>query len=426
VKSTAGRSNALIRRAVYALAVVLSCSAPTASPSAMPSVTVTATENASATPTPAIVLRDLSVVASGEPRGDHALVLVFENDGGPYGGGSNHVWDVPLNGATPRSLVAYTRAERPLGGFFGLDLSRQLSPDGRQIVLSDPVDVAGRGLVVIDLPTGATRVIATPDIADEATWSPDGQRIAYRGYALQGPLQKESGLWVVSAAGGVPRQVWASGQAAGTGATMIYNWTEDGAGIAITQFGSDVSVIDVASGALKRFAGTLHGVAWRAKRPSVVIAEDQDVPLPSPTAPRGAPGNIGRPGQVTIRDTTFAAPQIVYRHDDVGTLLWEPRWNPKTDDVLFHWVCGAGAAGRFEFVIVNAATRAVRTLATPGCVYSAAWAGDGTQLLYSDLASVRAMGIDGSNDHDLFRPGPPPNGAQPPVVGGIATFASHR
>lgn len=418
------RNDALMRRVVYALALLLSCGAPAASPSATPTATVAASDSPSASPSAAIALRDLSIVAAGEPRGDHALVLVLQDDGGPYGGGSNHVWDVPLDGTTPRSIVAYTRAERPLSGYFGVDLSRQVSPDGRQLVLTDPVDVAGRGLLVIDLITGATRVITTPDIADEASWSPDGQRIAYRGYALQGPLQKESGLWVVSASGGTPRNIWTSGQAAGGGATMVFGWTEDAAGIAVTQAGSDVNAVDVASGSLKRISGPVHGIAWRAKRPAVVIAEDQDVPLPSPTGPRGAPGNVGRPGQVVIRDTTFAAAQLVYKHDDVGTLLWEPRWNPKTDEVLFHWVCGAGATGRFEFVIVNAVTHAVRTLATPGCVYSSAWSGDGSQILYSDLRSVRVMKADGSNDHALFRPSPAPSGSQAPVVGGIAAFAS--
>ena len=413
-----------MRRVVYALAILVSCGAPAASPSAPPTATAAASESPDASATTAIALRDLSVVAAGAPREDHALVLVLQDDGGPYGGGSNHVWDVPLDGTTPRSIVAYTRAERPLSGYFGVDLPRQVSPDGRQLVLTDPVDVAGRGLLVIDLITGATRVITTPDIADEASWSPDGQRIAYRGYSLQGPLPKESGLWVVSASGGAPRLVWSSGVAAGSGATMVYGWTEDAAGIAVTRAGTDVNVVDVASGSLKRMSGPVHGIAWRAKRPSVVMAEDQDLPLPSPTGPRGAPGNVGRPGEVVIRDTTFAAPQLIYKHDNVGTLLWEPRWNPKTDEVLFHWVCGAGASGRFEFVIANAVTHAVRTLATPGCVYSATWSGDGSQILYSDLSSLRVMKADGSNDHDLFKPSPASSGAQASVVGGIVAFAS--
>jgi hypothetical protein len=205
---------------------------------------------------------------------------------------------------------------------------------------------------------------------------------------------------------------------------MVYGWTEDGTGIAVWQ-ASDVSVIDVASGSLKRISGPVHGITWRAKRPSVVSAEDQDVPLPSPTTPRGAPGNVGRPGQIVIRDTTSAVPQVVYKHDNVGTLLLEPRWNPKTDEVLLHWACGAGAAGRFEFVAINAVTRAVRTLVTQGCVYSAAWSGDGSQILYSDLASLRVMKSDGSSDRVLFKPGPVASGAQAPIVGGIVPFASH-
>jgi hypothetical protein len=185
----------------------------------------------------------------------------------------------------------------------------------------------------------------------------------------------------------------------------------------------DVSVVDVASSSVKRLSGPVHGIAWRTNRPSVVVAEDQDVPVPSPTGPRGAPGNVGRPGEVAIRDTTLAAPQIVYRHDDVGTLLWEPHWNPKSDEVLFHWVCGAGTTQRAEMVIVNGVTRAVRTVATPGCLYSATWSGDGSRILYSDLRSLRVMNADGSNDHGLFTPSRSGSGVQP-VVAGIVAFGA--
>src|SRR2546428_2413000 len=51
----------------------------------------------------------------------------------------------------PRStLFPYTTLFRS----FGIDLSRQLSADGRRLVLNDPVDAVGRGLVVIDLIAG--------------------------------------------------------------------------------------------------------------------------------------------------------------------------------------------------------------------------------------------------------------------------------
>jgi hypothetical protein len=234
---------------------------------------------------------------------------------------------------------------------------------------------------------------------------------------------KESGLWVVGASGGVPRQVWVSDVAAGTGATQVYAWTEDGTGIAVARSSTDVSIIDVTSGAVKRISGPaqVHGIAFRAKRPSVVIAEDQDVPLPSPTGPRGAPGNVGRPGEVAVRDTWQASSRIVYQHDNVGTLLWEPQWNPASDEVLLRWVCGAGAAGRFELVIVNAVTRAVRALATQECVYSSSWSGDGTRVLYSDLSAVRVMKADGSGDRELFRPPPPSRGMT--YVGELFAFA---
>src|SRR5438046_1666250 len=203
-----------MRRLGFVFAVLLSCSAPAASPSASPTTTASASaaapasESPTATPTPGVVLRDLSVVAAGELRGDHAPVGNFDDTGRAGGAGANRVWDVPLDGSPARSLVAYSRGGRELSGYFGTDLSRQLSSDGRRIVLNDPVDVVGRALVVIDLIAGTARVIPTLDAADQPSWSPDGQRIAYRGFGFQGPLVKESGVWVVSASGGAPRQVW--------------------------------------------------------------------------------------------------------------------------------------------------------------------------------------------------------------------------
>ena len=411
-----------MRVLVLTLAVVLGCS-PAARPSQSATPTTTATGGAESTqPSPAasVLPRDLSVVPAGDVRGDHALVGVFV-DSGSNGGAANGVWDVPLDGGTPRSLVAYTRAERPLAGAFPFDIAKQLSPDGRNLVLSDAADVAGRGLAVVDLVAGTTRAIGTPDAADEPVWSLDGRRIAYRGYALQGPLQKESGLWVVDAAGGVPRQVWTSDRPAGSGATFIYGWTEDGSGLAVTRNYQDVEVFDIASGAFKQLSGPINGLAIRERRPSVVIARNQDVPLPSPTGPRGAPGNVGRPGEVEVRAAALGPGAIVYRHADLGTLLWSPRWSPTTNEVLFHWLCGAGASCRQELVVIDALTQAPRVLPTASAIYAISWSVDGTRILYSDINSVRVMSTDGAGEHELFRPVRTPTGQQP-RISGIAAF----
>ena len=67
---------------------------------------------------------------------------------------------------------------------------------------ADPVDIAGTGVLVVDLVAGTTRLIATTGGADQPVWSPDGKRIAYRGFAVTGSFTKESGIWVVDVRSG--------------------------------------------------------------------------------------------------------------------------------------------------------------------------------------------------------------------------------
>jgi dipeptidyl aminopeptidase/acylaminoacyl peptidase len=183
-----------------------------------------------------------------------------------------------------------------------------------------------------------------------------------------------------------------------------------------------VSVVDVGTKSVTRAAAAIHGIAWRSKRPSVALVVDDPATAPSPSGPRGAPGSIGHPGHVEVRDTTLGSPRSVYRYEDVGTLLWDPRWSPTSDEIALFWVCGAGATERDELVIVDAVTGTRRVLPTTGCVRSVAWSRDGSKILYSGLDSVRVRNADGSGDRELFRPGLPP-GAFQQNVGAVTAFA---
>jgi dipeptidyl aminopeptidase/acylaminoacyl peptidase len=402
-------------------ALLLSCTPVTAPPPAtVSSATATVTQ---APPTPTRRPTDLTIVAAGALSGDHALVLEQSQQSGGTAT-AMRFWDVPLDGGAPKQLLSYNQGERSLTEWDRFDFALRLSPDGRQLALADPVDTAGTGILVVDLVAGTTRLIRTDGGADQPAWSPDGTRIAYRGFVVTGPLTKESGIWVVDAAGGASRQVWASSRAAGGGATTINGWTENGATIAFSQDGVGVDGVDLVTGQVTPIVGAAHGVAWRAKRPSVVTVVDDPLAAPSPSGPRGAPSSIGQPGHVEVRETTFASSRVVYRHGDVGTLLWDPRWNPKTDEILFRWVCGAGARERDELVIVDAVRGSSRVLPTAGCVYAAAWSGDGTKILYAAaLDALRVRNADGSGDRELFRPSLLPPGAFQHVVTGVIAFA---
>jgi WD40-like Beta Propeller Repeat len=411
-----------MRRLSIVIALLLSCTAtPVTVPSPSPTATASPIQLPSATASPS-PRPDLTIVPAGEIRGDHALVLqVSQQPGGVTG--AMRFWDVPLDGTAPKQLLSYNQGEKLLTQGDTFDFSRQLSPDGRQLVLADPVDMAGTGLLVVDLIAGTTRLIRTTGGADRPAWSPDGRRIAYRGFTVAGPLQKETGIWVVSAAGGTPQQVVA-GALSGGGATWVYGWTEDGAGLAIGTGGagvSDVSVVDVATGTLTRIGGAAHGVAIRAKRPSVAIVfEDQPSAAP-PTGIAGAPSSAARVGHLEVRDTTFAAPRTVARYGVEGTMLWDPRWNPSSNEILMFWICGEGVQERDELVVVDGVTGARRALATSTCVRSASWNADGTKILYTgDLETARLRNADGSNDHVLFRPAMPPGAFQQAVIAVIA------
>jgi WD40-like Beta Propeller Repeat len=396
-----------------AIAVVaLSCTAPqitTGSPSPSPTLTPPPSSTALASPSrsPSPAFRDLKLIPAGDVRGDHALVHSVLTS--PTGGvpSVNHIWDVPLDGGPPRQLVAYTRGSQLFTDYDRLDLSRQLSADGRQMVLSDPADIAGSGLIVVDLIAGTARKIAIDGGSDQPAWSPDGRYIAYRGFTIAGVFQKETGIWVVPTSGGAPQQVTTSDIAAGAGASSVYGWTEDGTAIAYSRGSADANVVEFATGKITRIGRALLGIAWRATRPSVALIFDEQERTP----------NAALVGHVEVRDTTLSAPTTIARYGpSEGTFLVAPKWNPSVNELMVLYACGQGVACRTEIVVIDSA-RAERRMPTKTTPRSAAWSADGARILYGDLDALRLMNADGSNDRELFRPAQPPNAVLEFVTG---------
>jgi Tol biopolymer transport system component len=296
-------------------------------------------------------------------------------------------------------------------------LTRQLSPDGRRLVLSDPLEADG-GLIIVDLIAGAARripLVAGGGLVGASgwpAWSPDGRWIAYRGAIASGLLQKDTGVWVVSEAGGDARQVVPSDLS--SGATSVYGWTDDGEGIIYAQKPDAPSVVSVSTGVVTQIGGQTTGVspvAVRAKRPSVAIVFDDEIP-------RGP-----LIGHVEVRGTVTGAGKVVAHYGPTeGTFLNEPRWRPGSDEILVFYAFGQGVQERDELVVVDGVTGTRRSMATPSYVRSASWSADGKQIIYANLEEVRIRGADGSNDHVLFRPSnSSPN--ETSIVVGLAAFA---
>lgn len=384
-----------MHRALIAIAL-LSCTAPpVTAQTPTPSVTATPLSSATASASPSRQFTDLTLAAAGDIRGAHALVLHVISS--PTAGVPSQlrIWDVPSDGSAARQLVSYTRGPQVFTELDGLDLARQLSPDGRQLVLSDPVDISGAGLIVIDLISGSARKIAIGGGSGQPAWSPDGQRIAYRGFAIVGPFQKESGIWVVPASGGAPQQIATSDIAAGSGASTLHGWTSDGAGVVFSKGSAPANVVDAATGKVTPLGGVLQAINWRAKRPSVVLVFNDQEPTP----------RAALAGHVEVRDTILSASRTVARYGPgEGTFFAASSWNPSSDEILVTYACGQGVICHDELVIVDSAVGTMRVLRTATTPRSAAWSADGARIFYGDLTGLRVVNADGSNDHELFRP----------------------
>ena len=331
---------------------------------------------------------------TGALTGDWALALRLRPQGGAI---VAELWVLEIYGE--RRLLAL-RWEEPRT-FTRTVLRRQLSPDGKRIVLSTAVDSAigaGYQLTVVELATGATRVLVQgrDQRALTPAWSPDGSRIAYV-RATDAP--NDSTLWVVDASGGQPRGVLAN-------TATVLDWSSDGSRVGYRVADGGYALIDVASGA-QFVLGTLlqqedDATSWRQPtapfRPQLVAAFSATT--------------TGGEQTIAVYETPTSPPQVVLREPqpaDNFSYLREPRWKPTGPILMYRRGAEVFTTGGF----ISAGTTPVR-VPLEGRVLRAEWAPansagidsivyvvDGPEGL-SRGASVRIALESGGNGRTLF------------------------
>jgi WD40 repeat protein len=331
----------------------------------------------------------------GALAGDWTLVLRLRAEGATM---FAELWAVEIYGER-RSLAI--RWEEPRA-FTRTVLNRQLSPDGKRIVLStrvDPAVGAGYQLTVVDLATGATRVLVDGRAIRALTpaWSPDGSRIAYV-RATEGP--NDSAIWIVDVSGGQPR-----GPLADTG--TVLGWSVDGARVGYRTLDGRYALVDVASGG-KIVLGTLlqgedDAASWRQPtapfRPELVAAFSATT--------------TGGEQTIALYETPTSAPQIVLREPqpaDTFSYLREPRWKPSGPLLLYRrggevFTVG-GVEGTVPPVRIPLDGRVLRAEWAPkniAGIDSIVYVVDGPEALARG-ASVRIALENGGNGRTLFVP----------------------
>jgi hypothetical protein len=276
-----------------------------------------------ATPSPpagASTVAGIESLPLGTLTGDWTLALRLRPEGATV---MAELWAIEIYGE--RRLLAL-RWEEPRS-FTRTVLRRQLSPDGRRIVLSTPVAPsvgAGYQLTVVELATGATRLLVEGRSARALApaWSPDGSRVAYV-RATDGP--NDSSLWMVDASGGQPR-----GPLANTG--TVLGWSSDSSRVGYRGLDGRYTLVDVTSGA-QLALGTLlqnedDAASWRQPtapfRPMLVAAFSATT--------------TGGEQTLAVYETPTSTPVVVLREpqpSDNFSYVREPRWSPSRPTLLY-------------------------------------------------------------------------------------------
>lgn len=298
----------------------------------------------------------------GRLAGEIAWVI-----GAAQTGPSRTVVAVPLDGSPARPVLRYD-APPPDGSTDTNQIDRQLSPDGRRLVLSVNVGSAPGelDLVIVELETGAVRPLTlTPDFDErDPAWSPDGSRIAF---VRRIPDRIQSEVRVMNADGSNDQLIFTGVQGA---FPRIWEWTRDSRSLAydpISFEDSGYEVRDLISGVTWQAGGTFLGGDLRAASPQFVGGF-----WDTPRAPRGS--------EVRVADPFGAPPRAVARVDldpvSPNSSFTRARWHPTRELVL---TIREGVSSSISVVPLD--STAPRTFGT-GRSYLAEWSADGTRIVY--------------------------------------------
>jgi Tol biopolymer transport system component len=340
-------------------------------------------------------------------HGDWALALKF-----------GEVWAIPVSGGATVQIARYVdRIDKTISypnfDVQANELRRQLTPDGRRLVLSVGEDLSGTPryrLAVVDLDGGALRQVVRDD-ADliRPAISPDGTKIAYVRRFPTGSTDRfvDDGLWVVNVDGTGARRL-APG-AAGL-FTWIFGWTPDSKGVIFDtlEWSAGPLVIDVASGT-RTLVGGFVPRDWLALGNDFAFRTGRSPSIVAGLSSKAFQGEYS----IVVANRAGDPQRTLVAEGNTFFLLGAPRWNPKTDEILYRHVMRLNEMEFFVADLTGAHTR-VPLAVRP---YLADWTSDGAGIVYlsqditpEDFSKVgaslaRAVRIakrDGSADRELF------------------------
>lgn len=320
-----------------------------------------------ATPTPSplprgSVANSVQVLEAAPLAGDIAWVIAAKDESTL----ERTLYAVPLDGRPARAVLRYSAGDQ--GRYRDTNvIDRQLSPDGRRVVMSVWVQTASSfDLVIVDLQSGAVEELtATPHLHEMSpAWSPDGTLFAFARGQL-GTWGAE--IWRMRSDGSDAR-LFREGPCCNP--SHVYDWTPDSAAIGYEAIGFEDSIYEtrvLATDGIWTAGGTFLGGDWRLGTPAFVGAFDSSPRSPTESYLRLADGNGAPLRTIATARLDPTSPQGSFAR---------PRWSPNGEMILVI------RQAIISSIAVFSATGAEIAQPGSGRPFLAEWSPDGTTIVY--------------------------------------------